>query len=67
LPPEGPLTIVRLRDVLQRNAAEDMLLAARMGFHTPQLNLLAWTPFVFPQSGAEWYLKLRDLIYRYTH
>jgi hypothetical protein len=67
LPPEGPVAILRLRDVLQRNAAEDMLLAAQMGFHNPQLNLMAWTPFVFPQTGAEWYLRVRDLIYRYTH
>jgi hypothetical protein len=67
LPPEVPPGILRLRDVLQRNAAEDMLLAAQLGFRNPQLNLLAWTPFVFPQTGAEWYLRVRDLIYRYTH
>jgi hypothetical protein len=67
MPPEAPLGLLRLRDVLQRNAAEDMLLAAKMGVVTPQLNLLSWTPFVFPQTGAEWYLRVRDLIYRYTH
>lgn len=67
LPPEYPRGILRVRDILQRNAAEDMLLAKSMGFQTPQLNLMLWTPFVFPQTGAEWYLRVRDLIYRYTH
>ena len=67
LAPELPRGILRLRDILQRNAAEDMLLARQLGFRNPQLDLIAWTPFVFPQTGAEWYLRARDLIYRYTH
>jgi len=66
LAPEYPPQILRLRDIIQRNAAEDMLLARARDFHTPQLNLLAWFPFVFPQSGSEWYLRVRDLIYRYN-
>lgn len=64
-PPEMPAAVLRLADLLQRNAAEDMLLAASMNFRSPQLNFLAWTPFVFPQAGPEWYLRVRDLIYRY--
>ena len=66
MPPEMPERIVRLRDILQRNAAEDMRVAESLGFRSPQLSLLAWTPLVFPQTGAEWYLRARDLIYRYT-
>lgn len=66
LPPQFPGGMLRLRDILQRNAAEDMLLAAHRGFRSPQLNFLAWTPFVFPQSGAEWYLRVRDMINRYN-
>ncbi|NDJ13973.1 MAG: hypothetical protein EBY17_22710 [Acidobacteriia bacterium] len=64
-PPQMPMGILRLRDLLQRNAAEDMLLAGAMGYRNPQLNFLAWTPFVFPQAGPEWYLRVRDLVYRY--
>jgi hypothetical protein len=66
LPPEMPVGILRLRDILQRNAAEDMLLAGAMRFRSPQLNLQSWLPFTFPQTGAEWYLRVRDLIYRYN-
>ena len=65
-PPQFPTGILRLRDLLQRNAAEDMLVATQLGYRNPQLDFLAWTPFVFPQTGAEWYLRVRDLIYRYT-
>jgi hypothetical protein len=36
-----------------------------MRYRNPQLTFLAWTPFVFPQAGPEWYLRVRDLIYRY--
>lgn len=66
LPPELPPGIIRVRDILQRNAAEDMLVARTSGFGGPQLNTLAWYPFVFPQTGGEWYLRARDLIYRYN-
>jgi len=67
LPPELPNGLLRLRDVLQRNAAEDMMLAKSLGYRNPQLNLMAWTPFAAPDTGGEWYLRVRDLIYRYTH
>ena len=30
----------------------------------PELNQLSWSPFVFPELGAEWYLRVRDFIYR---
>jgi hypothetical protein len=74
LVPEMPPRILRVRDVIQRNAAEDMLLAkalearnprlgATVGF--PELNLLAWWPFLRPAMGAEWYLRVRDFLYRF--
>jgi len=71
LPPEFPPGLLRVGDVIQRNAAEDMALAESMGLSglssipDPQLNFLSWTPFTFPQTGAEWYLRVRDLILRY--
>jgi len=65
LPPELPRTEVRLRDLIQRNAAEDMLVAKSLGIRGPELNLMAWSPFVFPEFGAEWYLRARDFIYRH--
>jgi hypothetical protein len=65
LPPEMPRATVRLRDFIQRNAAEDMLVASSLGIRGPELNLMAWNPFVFPELGAEWYLRTRDFIYRY--
>lgn len=64
-PPEMPPAILSVRDVIQRNAAEDMLLARSLGVKGPELKWLAWTPFTFPQTGAEWYLRVRDFIYRY--
>ena len=64
LPPELPHGILTVRDVIQRNAAEDMLLARAAGLRVPELNLAAWSPFVFPELGAEWYLRVRDFIYR---
>lgn len=67
LPPELPRGIFRLRDVLQRNAAEDMMVAKSRGYRNPQLNLMAWYPISLPETGAEWYLRVRDMIYRYTH
>jgi hypothetical protein len=74
LPPEWPRQLLRVRDFIQRNAAEDSLLArslnsdAAEGF--PELNLLSWWPFVYPhfgadQLGSEWYLKVRDFLYRF--
>ena len=63
-----------MRDIIQRNAAEDMLLARSLGSPTqsgfPEMNLMSWWPFVYPhfgadQLGAEWYLKVRDFLYRF--
>jgi hypothetical protein len=77
LPPQLPLQTLRLRDIIQRNAAEDMLLARTFGRPAigfdlqgpdfPELNLLSWWPFVYPGLGAEWYLKVRDFLYRLDH
>jgi hypothetical protein len=74
LPPELPKQLLRVRDIIQRNAAEDMLLARSLdhgaGFGFPEMNLMSWWPFVYPhfgadQLGAEWYLKVRDFLYRF--
>ena len=79
LPPEWPRQLLRVRDFIQRNAAEDSLLArslnggAARGFPElgfPELNLLSWWPFVYPhfgadQLGSEWYLRVRDFLYRF--
>lgn len=74
LPPEWPRQLLRVRDFIQRNAAEDMLLARSLGAAPPrvfpEINLLAWSPFVYPRSGAgglgaEWYLRIRDFLYRF--
>jgi hypothetical protein len=74
LPPEWPKQLLRVRDIIQRNAAEDMLLArsldhsaASAGPGFPELNLISWWPFVHPGLGAEWYLKVRDFLYRFDH
>jgi hypothetical protein len=71
LPPEFPERTLRVRDVIQRNAAEDFLLArSYQAGHPgaepfPDLNLLSWWPLLYPQVGAEWYLKVRDFLYRF--
>ena len=66
LPAELPPQMLRVRDVIQRNAAEDMLLARSFdSLPFPNLNLLSWWPFVYPGPGAEWYLKVRDFLYRF--
>ena len=66
MPIEMPTQVLRVRDVIQRNAAEDMLLAKSFGNGPlPALNLLSWWPFVHPGEGAEWYLKVRDFLYRF--
>jgi hypothetical protein len=69
LPVEFPAALLRVRDVIQRNAAEDMLVARslqpRDSPPLPDLNLLAWWPFTYPGPGAEWYLKVRDFLYRF--
>ncbi|MDE3197670.1 MAG: hypothetical protein KGN84_15075 [Acidobacteriota bacterium] len=62
--PEMPPGILRVRDIIQRNAAEDMLVAQTLGIRGPELKFMAWTPFTFPQTGGEWYLHARDFIYR---
>jgi hypothetical protein len=63
LDPEIPPGIRRVRDIAQRNSAEDMLLARSLRVRIPDVNVLAWTPVVFPDIGAEWYLRVRDLLY----
>jgi hypothetical protein len=66
LPVEMPPQVLRVRDFIQRNAAEDMLLAKSLDASPfPDLNLLSWWPFVYPGPGAEWYLKVRDFLYRF--
>ncbi len=73
LPPERPRQLLRVRDFIQRNAAEDMLLARSLqpaAAVFPELNLLSWWPFVYSHAGgdrlgAEWYLKVRDFLYRF--
>ena len=71
LPAQLPLQLLRLRDFIQRNAAEDMLLARSLelrgdvpGPRFPRLNLLSWSPLAWPDVGAEWYLKVRDFLYQ---
>jgi hypothetical protein len=77
--PEGPLTIRRL---IRRNARQDMALARSMdakcgkdvlmhgllAFTAPGAELKAWCEApAFPQgTGAEWYLRARDYLYRTT-
>jgi hypothetical protein len=75
LPPETPGRILTIRDIIQRNAAEDMLLArslaegrpskAAPGLAFPEMNLMSMQPFVYPELGAEWYLRIRDFLYRF--
>jgi hypothetical protein len=68
LKPEWPKQLVRVRDIIQRNAAEDMLLArslGRTGAPFPELNLLSWSRLASPEIGAEWYLRVRDFLYRF--
>ena len=70
LPPQLPFQLLRVRDFVQRNAAEDMLIARSLdlretapGPRFPELNLLSWSPLACPELGAEWYLKVRDFLY----
>jgi hypothetical protein len=70
LPIELPMQTLRVRDIIQRNAAEDMLLVRSLpdGIFqrpVPELNLISWWPSLHPDSGAEWYLKVRDFLYRF--
>ena len=71
LPAQAPLQLLRVRDFIQRNAAEDMLVARSLelredarGPRFPGLNLLSWSPLAYPEVGAEWYLKVRDFLYQ---
>ncbi len=70
-PPEWPAQLLRVRDIIQRNAAEDMLLARSLeqgsGRRFPELNLLSWWPLEYPGAGAEWYLRVRDFLNRFEH
>jgi hypothetical protein len=68
LPVQWPTQTLRVRDIIQRNAAEDMLLARSLEVNEkpfPYLNLISWWPSVYPDPGAEWYLKVRDFLYRF--
>jgi hypothetical protein len=65
LEPERPPALLRLRDITQRNAAEDMLLARSFRGPLIELNMLAGSPVMFPELGAEWYLRVRDFLYSY--
>lgn len=67
--PAMPEHLLRVREISQRNAAEDVLLAAELARQSgrtiqtlPELNLLSWTPAVWPGIGAEWYLRVRDFL-----
>lgn len=66
LDPVQPNGIQRVRDIIQRNAAEDMLLARSYNRSFPELNLFGWLPFAMPEIGAEWYLRVRDFLLRYS-
>lgn len=68
LPPQVPGRVLTVRDIIQRNAAEDMLLARALGAGAPafpEMNLLSLQPFAYPELGAEWYLRVRDFLYRF--
>ncbi len=65
LDPEFPACLLRARDFTQRNSAEDMLLARSLRNHLPELNVLAWTPAMYPEIGAEWFLRVQDFLYSY--
>jgi hypothetical protein len=66
LDPEMPPAISSIRDIIQRNAAEDILLARARQLRPPELNMMSWWPLMYPEIGAEWYLRVRDFIYRYA-
>jgi len=61
LPPQAPPALLRVRDIIQRNAAEDMALARSRGIDSLELLPLSTGPHAM---GSEWYLRVRDLIYR---
>jgi hypothetical protein len=61
LPPQPPPAILRTRDIIQRNAAEDMALARSRALDPLEFLPLSTGPHAM---GPEWYLRLRDLIYR---
>jgi hypothetical protein len=64
LPPQLPPNLVSVRDIIQRNAAEDMLLAGEAPIRElPELNLLALSPVTWRHVGSEWYLKVRDFLH----
>ena len=71
LPPEWPTQLLRVRDIIQRNAAEDMLLARSLERpgrgRFPELNLLSWWPLEYPGVGPEWYLRVRDFLNRFEN
>jgi hypothetical protein len=64
--PSMPPGILRVRDIIQRDAAEDMLLARSYQRSFPELTLFGWLPFATPNPAAEWYLRVRDFLLRYA-
>ncbi|MGH7551429.1 MAG: hypothetical protein ACREMQ_00200 [Longimicrobiales bacterium] len=65
-----PLTV---RAVVRRNAARDMALARQLDPRIARAEIMrrlwselggTWRPIAPPGSGAEWYLRVRDFIYR---
>ena len=68
LPPVMPEALLRLREITQRNAAEDMLLASSLTNRArlPELNLLSLQPIAYPSLSAEWYLRVRDFLHNFA-
>ncbi len=62
LPPVIPTGLLHLRQITQRNAAEDVLLARARNRRLPELNLLSFTTAAWPGIGNEWYLRVRDFL-----
>lgn len=63
--PRMPTSLTRLRQISQRNAAEDVLLMQAMspGRLLPEMLHFSLTPVLYPNFGPEWYLKVRDFLY----
>lgn len=64
LSPLLPNSLLRVRDFIQRNAAEDFAMAGALGIRTPELNFFSWTPLLTQGHGGEWYLAARDYLKR---
>ena len=64
LPPSVPQAMLRVRDFIQRNAAEDFAMVSNAKLHRTELDLFAWRPLTLEGREPEWYLRVRDSIYR---